>query len=69
MRRHLVLRVSQGMAWCVVWLSQGMDLEVSHIRVVDLVGKGRHLVALRLSQGLGLESSHHLIALMVLMST
>ena len=33
------------------------------------MGKGRHLVALRLSQGLGLESSHHLLALTVLMST
>ena len=67
MRRHLVLRISQGRLG--VWLSQGMDLEVSHIRVCRLMGKGRHLVALRLSQGLGLESSHHLLALTVLMST
>ena len=58
-----MLRLSQGRLG--EWLSQGIDLEVSH-GCVDLVGKGRHLVALRL---LGMETSHHLLALTVLMST
>ena len=55
MRRHLVLRVSQGMAWCVVWLSQGMDLEVSHIRVCRLSGKGKALGGVATFAGVGLE--------------
>ena len=42
------------MAWCVVWLSQGMDLEVSHIRVCRLIGKGKALGGVATFAGVGL---------------
>ena len=51
MRRHLVLRLSQGMLG--VWLSQGMDLEVSHIRVCRFSGEGKALGGVATFAGVG----------------
>ena len=51
MRRHLVLRISQGRLG--VWLSQGMDLEVSHIRVCRISGEGKALGGVATFAGVG----------------
>ena len=69
MRRHLVLLVSQWMAWCVVWLSQGMDLEVSHIRVCRFSREGKAFGGVATFAGVGFGIVDHLLALTVLMST
>ena len=67
MRRHLVLRLSQGMLG--VWLSQGMDLEVSHIRVCRFSREGKAFGGVATFAGVGCGIVDHLLALTVLMST
>ena len=51
MRRHLVLRISQGRLG--VWLSQGMDLEVSHIRVCRFSREGKAFGGVATFAGVG----------------
>ena len=58
MRRHLVLRFSQGMDW-----------EVSHIRVCRFSREGKAFGGVATFAGVGCGIVDHLLALTVLMST